>query len=254
MAQAIFHFTLRLHRYYAITNIRGDDMRKVSIIFLCLAVIFSFVACTNNVEFTETESNTIVSTDGTEYTFVGNEGSVWCFGEWEFIGHVKGEKKTFVHLTDTIKTGMYSVNNSQDVLARYFPDNEFAAMYVKSELLKVEVTLDNCIRFEFVKGSLFNDDKATISNKGITECHQFLDEIKNGQKAEEAGLYDLVKQPDGMLKNCYVYGYVCGVLQEDINLVIPLEVMSFDDKAYSIRIDDIEYVLAQEWLDKLITK
>lgn len=64
----------------------------------------------------------------------------------------------------------------------------------------------------------------------------------------------MVKQPDGMLKNYYVYGYVCGILQENVNLVIPLEVMSFDDKAYSIRINDIEYVLIQEWADKLITK
>lgn len=229
-------------------------MRKVSIIFLCLAIIFSFVACANNAEFTETENKTVVSTDGTEYTFVGNEGRVWCFGEREFICHIKGEKKTFVHLANKIKTGMYSVDDSQDILVRYFPDNEFAAMYVKSDLLKTEVSLDNCIRFEFVKGSLFNNEKTTISNKGITECEQFLNEIKSGKKAKDAGLYDLVKQPDGMLKNCYVYGYVCGVLQEDVNLVIPLEVMSFNDKAYSIKIDDIEYVLTQEWVDKLITK
>ena len=229
-------------------------MRKVSIIILCLAIIFSLVACTNNDEFTETENKTIVSTDGMEYTFVGYEGRVWCFGEWDFIGHVKGEKKSFVHLTNKIKTGMYSVNDSQDVLVRYFPDNEFSAIYVKSELLKTEVALDNCIRFEFVKGLLFDNEETTISKKGITECEQFLNEIKNGQRAKDAGLYDLVKQPDGMLKNCYVYGYVCGVLQEDVNLVIPLEVMSFDDKAYSIRIDDVEYVLTQEWLDKLLTK
>ncbi len=229
-------------------------MRKLSIIFLCLAIVFSFVACTNNVEFMETGNKNIVSTDGTEYTFVGYEGKVWCFGEWEFIGHIKGEKKTFVHLADKIKTGMYSVDDSKDVLVRYFPDNEFSAMYVKSELLKTEVSLENCIRFEFVKGSLFNNEKTIISNKGITECEQFLNEIKSGKKAKDAGLYDLVKQPDGMLKNCYVYGYVCGVIQEDINIVIPLEVMSFDDKAYSIRIDDIEYVLTQEWIDKLIIK
>ena len=149
---------------------------------------------------------------------------------------------------------MYSVNDSQDVLVRYFPDNEVAAIYVKSDLLRTEVAIDNCVRFEFVKGSLSNDEETTISNKGITECEKFLNEIIGGQKAEDAGLYDLVKQPDGMLKNCYVYGYVCGVLQEDVNFVIPLEVMSFDDKAYSIRIDDVEYVLPQEWIDKLITK
>ena len=227
-------------------------MRKISIIFICLAVTFSFAACTNNAEFTETENKTIVTTDGTKYTFVGIEGRIRCFGEWEFIGHVYGEKKTFVHLTDKIKTGMYSVNGSQDVLARYYPDNEFASLYVKSELLKSEITLDNCIRFGFVKGSLFNQEQTIISNNGITECRQFLNEIKNGQKAKDAGLYDLVKQPNGMLENCYVYGYVCGVVQEDINIVIPLEVISFDDKAFSIRIDDTEYVLPQEWVDKLI--
>ena len=227
-------------------------MRKISIIFICLVIVFSFVACTNNVELTETENNTIVTTDGTEYTFVGYEGRVWSFGEWEFIGHVKGEKETFVHLTNEIKTGMYSVNGSQDVLVRYFPDNEFAAIYVKSELLKTEVTLDNCIRFDFVKGLLVNNDETIISKTGITECEDFLNEIKSGQKAKDAGLYDLVKQPDGMLENCYVYGYVCGVIQEDLNVVIPLQVMSFDDKAYSIRINDIEYVLTQEWVDKLI--
>ena len=228
-------------------------MKKLSIVFMCLAIIFSLVACSNNVEFTEIENKTIVATDGTEYTFVGYEGAFWCFGEQEFVGHIKGEKKEFVHLLSKTKTGMYSVNGSQDVLTRCFPDNEFTAIYVKSELLKKEVTLDNCIRFEFVEGSLFNKE-TSISKIGITECEQFLNEIKSGQKAKDAGLFDLVKQPDGTLKNCYVYGYVCGVIQDDINIVIPLEVMSFDDKAYSIKINDIEYVLAQEWIDKLMSK
>ena len=228
-------------------------MRKLSIIFMCLAIIFSFASCSNDVKFTETENKTIVLTDGTEYTFVGYEGSFWCFGEQEFVGHIKGEKKEFVHLLSKTKTGMYSVNGSQDVLTRCFPDNEFTAIYVKSELLKKEVTLDNCIRFEFVEGSLLNKE-TSISKIGTTECEQFLSEIKSGQKAKDAGLYDLVKQPAGMLKNCYVYGYVCGVIQDDINIVIPLEVMSFDDKAYSIKINDIEYVLPQEWIDKLMSK
>jgi len=60
-----------------------------------------------------------------------------------------------------------------------------------------------------------------------------------------------VRQPSGILNNCYIYGYVCGVVQEDINVVIPLEVRSFDDKAYSIILDDAEYVLSKKWLDKL---
>lgn len=68
-------------------------MKKLSIIFMCLAIIFSLAACSNNVKFTETENKTIVATDGTEYTFVGYEGSFWCFGEQEFVGHIKGEKR-----------------------------------------------------------------------------------------------------------------------------------------------------------------
>lgn len=229
-------------------------MRKIFAIFLCLTMVFSFAACNNNVKFTETESQAIVANDGTEYTFVGNEGAVWCFGERDFIGHVAGEKKTFVHLTGTMKTGMYSVNGRQDVLVRYWPDSEFASIYVKSDLLKTKIALDHCIRFEFVKGSLSDNAEISDSKKGITECEQFLNEIISGQTAQNAGLYDLVKQPDGVLKNCYVYGYVCGVLQEDVNIVIPLEVRSFDDKAYSITIDGIEYVLSKEWIDKLIVK
>lgn len=64
-------------------------MKKLSIVFMCLAIIFSLVACSNNVKFTKIENKTILATDGTEYTFVGNEGRVWCFGELEFIGHVQ---------------------------------------------------------------------------------------------------------------------------------------------------------------------
>ena len=227
-------------------------MRKIFVIFICFVVAFFFSACANEVKFTETGDKTIVTIDGAEYTFIGYEGRVWCFGEREFIGHVKGEKKNFVHLTNNVKTGMYSVDGSQDVLVRYIPDNEFAAIYVKSELLKTKVAIDTCVRFDFAKGSLFDRDETIISKTGITECEDFLNEIQSGQKAKDAGLYDLVKQPNGMLENCYVYGYVCGVIQEDLNIVIPLQVMSFDDKAYSITINDIEYVLTQEWVDKLI--
>ncbi len=229
-------------------------MKRVFAILICVVIAFSFVACKNNVAFTETQNKTIVANDGTEYTFIGTEGRFWCFGERDFIGHVKGEKKSFVHLTSKIKTGMYSVNGEQNILVRYYPDNEFSVIYVKSDLLKTEITLDNCIRFGFVKGSLFDKDKSALSKNGITECEQFLNEIKSGQTVYEAGLYDLVEQPDGMLKNCYVYGYACGVIQEDVNIVIPLEIISYDDKAFSITIDEITYVLPQGWLDKLIAE
>ncbi|MBR5272802.1 MAG: hypothetical protein IKU25_05340 [Clostridia bacterium] len=244
-------------------------MKKVIAILTCLVIVFSFYACDNNVEdnnvednnvednnvkFTQSENGIVVANDGTVYTCVGVEGQVGCLGKWDFVGHVEGEEKTLNHLGGDTKTGMYSVNGKQDVMVRYFPRNEFAFIYAKKDLLKTEVSLDNCIRFEFVKWPWFNSDETTLSNEGITECAQFLNEIKSGQRAKEAGLYDLVRQPNGMYKNCYLYGYVCGVIQDDVNIIIPLRVTSFDDKAYSITIDDTEYVLPQEWVDILITE
>lgn len=227
-------------------------MKKISAVLTCFAIMLSFVSCSNGIGFRETQNKTIVSNDGTKYTFVGNEGSVCCFGEQEFVGHVAGEKKSFVLLDDIIKTGMYSVNGGQDVLVRLFPDNEITAIYVKSDLLKKEVAFDNCTRFMFIELSVWDNAEAMLSSEGITECEQFLLDIKSGQKAEEAGLYDLVRQPDGMLKNCYVCGYVCGIVQDNLKIVIPLKVTSFDDKAYSIVIEDVEYVLAEEWVNRLI--
>ena len=232
-------------------------IRRISAILLCFAIAFSFIACNDNadcndnVEFKKTQNKTIVSDDGTEYTFVGNECDVWCFGEREFIGHVAGEKNFLDNLTMTTKAGMYSVNGSKDTLVKYSPDNEFYSVYVKSDLLKTEISLDNCIRFEFVKDLLSSSNNYSPSQKVITECEHFLTEIRSGKTAKDAELYELIKQPDGMFKNLYVYGYLFGVVQEDINLVIPLEIMSFDDKAYSIELDGIEYVLPEEWINEL---
>ena len=229
-------------------------MKKMLALLICVAILFSLVACNNDARFTEGQNHTILSEDGTEYTFVGFEGMVACLGEWKFIGHIKGEQETFYHLADSIKTGMYSVRGSEDVLIRYFPNNEFSGIYVRSELLNTEITLDRCIRFVLLKYSEFYNKDTVIPQKGVAECQQFLNEIKNGQTAEDAELYNLVKQPDGSYKNCYLYGYVCGVLQEDLNLVIPLTVWSFDDKAYSIEIDGVKYVLPEEWINKLIVE
>ena len=229
-------------------------IRKISAILICLAIVFSFVACNNSVKFIETENKAIVANDGTEYTFVCNEGKVWCFGKREFIGRVAGEKPLFIDFLKIYKTGIYSVNGSQDVLVRYLPNNEFSSIYVKSGLLKAEISLENCIRFEFAKDLLSENTEFSRNIEAITDCEQFLTDIRNGQTAKDAGLYELIKQPDGMLKNCYVYGYLCGVVQEDINLYIPMQISSFDDKAYSITIDAVEYVLPEEWVNKLIVE
>ncbi len=141
----------------------------------------------------------------------------------------------------------------KDVLIRYLPDNEFFQIYIKSGLLKNDATLENCIRLEFVEAKNKSTDILKSHNglSGLTECKKFISKIKGGKTASETGLYYSVKQSDGKLKNCYLYGYVYGFVQENINLAILMAVTSFDDKAYSITVGNEEYVLKQEWLDKL---
>ena len=100
-------------------------MKKLLAMFICIAIVFSFGACKSNDDainetiadtgVTETENKTIVTNDGTEYTFVGFEGRVQCFGGIEFLEPIAEEKETFNHLGLDIKTGLYSVNGGQDV-------------------------------------------------------------------------------------------------------------------------------------------
>ncbi len=222
------------------------------IILLCVVILFSCTACNTNVKFSEGENDTIISAEGIEYIRLPYDSLACPLGKQEFIGHVKGEKKSFVHLTSKIKTGMYSYGGDYDVLGRIFPDNEFTCIYVKSGLLKTEISPDNCMKFEFAKDSPVNISDITNSKNGIQNCEEFLNDIRSGQTAKEAGLYDLVTQPNGYYKNLYYYGYIYGVLQKNLNLVIPLRIMSFDNKAYSIFLDDKEYVFPEKWVKTLI--
>ena len=122
-----------------------------------------------------------------------------------------------------------------------------------------EFSVDNCIRLEFVKGTgdIQKDAVHTTCGEGITdkaEITKFLSEIRMQQSAREAGLYDSVKKPDGMLENCYVYGIIYGFFAEEPNLASRMEITSFNDLAYSVAIDDKENVLPAEWLQKLENK
>jgi hypothetical protein len=54
-----------------------------------------------------------------------------------------------------------------------------------------------------------------------------------------------------MLENCYVYGVIYGFFDDEPNLALQMEILSFNDLAYSISIEGEEYVLPAEWLQKL---
>jgi hypothetical protein len=57
-----------------------------------------------------------------------------------------------------------------------------------------------------------------------------------------------------MLENCYVYGVIYGFFEEESNIVIRMDITSYNDLAYSVSIEGKDYVLPTEWLQKLENK
>jgi len=233
-------------------------MKRLICILIALLLL---TGCTgNNAKqvFTKNEQGNLVSNTGTEYTNIAMEGVLYYLGETEFVGRVKGEKRTSQHMGLPYQTGMFAIKgaNNGNILIRRIPDNEWCAIYRKASLPAFDFSVDNCIRLEFVKGTgdIEKDAVHTTCAEGITdkaEIAKFLSEIRMQKDAREAGLYDSIKKPDGMLENCYVYGIIYGFFADEPNLAIRMEITSFNDLAYSVAIDNKEYVLPAEWLQKL---
>lgn len=231
-------------------------MKKV----LCLicALLMFLCGCSNNSTFKKNKNNNIVSNSGVEYTLLANEGVLYYLGDLEFVGSIKGEEKTSQHLGMSYQTGMFSIKDADNdnILIRRAPNNEWCAIYRKASLPNFDFSVDNCIRLEFVSGigNIEEDAVHTTCDDGITdqsEISTFLSEIRMQKDPDEAGLYDLIMKPDGMLENCYVYGVIYGFFDDEPNLASRMEILSFNDLAYSISIEGEEYVLPAEWLQKL---
>ena len=231
-------------------------MKKV----LCLicALLMLLCGCSNNSTFKKNENNNIVSNSGVEYALLANDGVLYYLGDLEFVGSIKGEEKTSYHLESPYQTGMFAIKDADNdnILIRRAPNNEWCAIYRKASLPNFDFSVDNCIRLEFVSGigNIEEDAVHTTCGDGITdqsEISTFLSEIRMQQDPDEAGLYDLIMKPDGMLENCYVYGVIYGFFDDEPNLALQMEILSFNDLAYSISIEGEEYVLPAEWLQKL---
>ncbi len=246
-------------------------MKKV----LCVFVVFLMLLCScsiagqsdqlhtesssNENAFTKTEGGNLVSASGVEYAELAREVALYYLGELEFVGSVEGEEKTSQHLGLSYQTGMFAIKNNKndDILIRRAPDNEYFLIYRKASLPPLDYSEDNCVRLEFVSGmwELEEDAVHTACEGGFSdkaEIAEFLACIKSQESPREAGLYDLVKQPDGRLENCYMYGVVYGFFGDEPNIAIMMDITSYNDLAYSIRIGADEYVLPEEWLQKLI--
>ena len=243
------------------SDMMGCVMKYMKRVFATL-IAFSFLfltSCNSGDTFTRTDDNHIIAPDGIEYIFLANEGFVYTFGSTNFLGKIKGERSSFVHLTSRIETGLFSCENDPDkrILVRNVPNSEWKSYYRKATLPKIDLSPDNCVRFELIKGSGYSVDiKHMTCNEGIInpdDLKAFLTDIRSQKTAGEAGLYDLVKMPNGMLENCYELGIIYGYLKDEPNLAIPFHVISYNDKAFSIRIVETkEYVLPEKWLTELV--
>ena len=232
---------------------------KIICTVLSMAILFSLVACTEGKNvFTKTEEGNVISPSGTEYVHLAYEGILYYLGMLEFQGRIAGEPKTFQHLGGTFQTGMFSIKNAEtdNILVRSEPNNEWFSIYRKASLPPFDYSVDNCIRIELVSGSGYakDDGMHTTCGDGIvdsTVISQFLSDVRSQPDPREAGLYDSVKRPDGMLENCYTYAVVYGFFEEEPNLAVPMDITSFNDLGYSISIEGKEYVLPEIWLEKL---
>lgn len=248
-------------------------MKRILCLFLVFLILLCGCSCTsqsdqshtgtpsNDNAFTSDENGNIISSSGVEYTLLANEGILYYLGDLEFVGSIQGEAKNSQHLGLSYKTGMFAIKDADNdnILIRHAPDNEWFSIYRNASLPSSDFSVDNCIRLEFVSGigNINEDAIHTTCGNGITDLSEvaaFLSEIRMQEDPREAGLYDLVKKPDGMLENCYIYGVIYGFFEEEPNLAVRMDVTSFNDLAYSISIDGKEYVLPTQWLQKLESK
>lgn len=209
-------------------------------------------------KFSASDNNRLINNLGTEYSLLAHEGRLNFLGELEFVGGVEGESKTLNHLDSSFRTGLYKIKGAKtdNILIKVSPDSEWFNIYRKSTLQEFDFSVKNCSRFELVSG-IGNSSENMIHkncNDGITdknEINNFLTDVMSQKSPKEAGLRNLVIQPDGTFKNYYVCGVIYGFFEEEPDLVVRMQVWSYNDLAYSVSINDKEYVLPDKWITKL---
>ncbi len=231
---------------------------KRFLVFIAALLLMALSACSGTTEvFTNGENGNLISSSGVEYSQLANEGILYYFGELEFQGTVKGEEKVSQHEGVPYKTGMFAIkgDRTQNILIRYSANNEWFSIYRKSSLPVFDFSADNCVRLELVSGigNTEEDQIHATCGDGISDPEiiaEFLSDIRSQQDPREAGLYDMITKPDGMLENCYTYAVIYGFFDEEPNLAIQMTVTSYNDLAYSVNIEGKEYVLPAQWLEK----
>ncbi len=223
-----------------------------------LVEILQEVSAETNV-FTKTEMGSYISSTGVEYLRINPAGYFVTFGEYEFAGGVVGEdKETEGGWGEARTPGMYTIKGNDHLLLREEPYSEWAyAVYRKASLPSFDFTPGNCSRLLLVQSPPaypWVGDHVEC-NKGLTdqeEIRRFWEELRSQPNPREAGLYDLVSKPDGKLENCYFCATIFGFFEEEPYLAIKIHVTSYNDLAYSVHMANEEYVLPNEWYQRLV--
>ena len=79
----------------------------------------------------------------------------------------------------------------------------------------------------------------------------FLSDVRRQKTPEQVGLYDLVVPSDDGRNIIGQCGVIYGFFEEEPNVVIRMDVYSFSDQAYSVKIEGKEYVLPEKWVERL---
>ena len=211
-----------------------------------------------NTTFSWNEAGNLVSASGNEYVYLSNEetGTLRYIGVPQFAGPIEGEEATGKHLFSTYQTGMRSFKESDSILMRRAPNDEWYSLYRKASLPEYDFSLENCDRIEFapIPEIPVNHTQHITCGGGITdkdEIKLFISELKSQPTPDEAGLYDLVRQPDGAFENCYLCAFIYGYFENEPNLVQCMWVKSYNDQAYSVMLGNDEYVLPTQWVQWL---
>ncbi len=235
-------------------------MRKMTC--LLIASLFLLCGCSREPVYTELKNGNVVSPDGVEYTLIGTEPELYYLGTLTFEAGVKGEEK-YTYLSEDFphRNGMYSVTESatDDILIRKLPDNEWYSVYRRVTRPPLDLSPERCVQLELFSSNdpfLLEVDHTTCAD-GIRDpavIAEFFADVFSQKSPEEAGLYDLVRQPDGSLENHKGCGVVYAFFEDEPELLMPMFVSSFNDQAYSVYvpIEGRSYVLPMEWMDLLI--
>lgn len=234
-----------------------------AVIFLCGIAAAVILEMDRDYAFKETKDGKIISREnGTEYNFLAHEGWIVCLGDYEHIGRIKNENEYYYHFgLMQVSTGMYRLTNDdkENILLRHYPYGEWRDIYRNAALPELDLSIDNLERIEWINCLRYHCDASHATcGYGLTgdKMHDFFKEVYSGQTADEAKLVDLVRKPDGFLENCYVAATIFGYFEDEPNIALAMEILSYNDKAYTIELpyEDYyeEFVIPDNWLEELV--